>query len=211
VIYENNKLSLYLNYDFAEDEYFSKYVRDKITITETVTNQVILEKWVEFEVERNTTNKELGIVWTTDIPTYMTFNFSATYLTEPQISCEPFVTPLPADVVNPLSETPNIIVTSITAAPESCIGGGDSEYIGAAVALNVLAPYNIEVGLLIVYTDGTGSAITNLYVQIPQGQSIGNIFGCENGLYIPGLISVDSVCIDYISDTNIDLNNFGCL
>jgi len=210
IIYVDNKLSLYLNYEFTPDEYFKKYIRDKITIRETVTNQIVLEKWIEFELDKNKGNYKPGVVWTKNIPTYMTFNFEVSYLVEPQISCEPFMTPLPTDIENNIPNVPSLIVTSVSAAPQPCIGGGDNEYIGGAVGLNALAPYNIEVGLLIVYTDTTGSALTTLYVQIPQGQSFANVDGCDGGIYVPGLISVDSVCIEYISDANIDLNNLDC-
>jgi hypothetical protein len=205
-----NELFLYLNYEFTPDPYFKKYVRDKIIITETVTNQVVLERWVEFDINKNVGTKEVGLFKIQNVPTYMTFNFVATYLQEPQISCEPFTTPLPAQIFNPITNEPQLVVTSINAASESCIGGGDDEYIGGSVGLNVLAPYNIEFELLITYTNDVGTAIASIFVQVQQGQSFANVLGCDGGLYIPGLMSVDSVCINYVSDTNIDLNGFDC-
>lgn len=211
LFYLNDKVTVFLSYDFIADANFKKYVRDRITITETTTNQVVLVKWVEFIVDENEDVVELGTVWEySNVPTYADFNFSISYLDSPQISCEPFETELPVDVFNPITEVPNIIVMSINASPESCIGGGSNEYIGASVGLNVLAPFNIEVGLFITYTSTVGTAIGNIYIQIPAGQSFANVVGCEGGLYIPGLIGVDSVCIEYISDTNINLNGFGC-
>lgn len=205
-----NKLSLYLKYDFTPDPYFKKYVRDKIIITETVTNQIVLEKWVEFIINENDDIKEIGTFFIQNVPTYTTFNFVATYLSEPQISCEPFTTPLPSDINNPLPNQPSLAVSSISALPETCQGIGEQEYIGGFVGLNYLAPYNIEVELFVTYTTDLGSAIGSIYVQIQEGSSTGTVVGCEGGLYVPDLITVDSVCINYISDTNIDLNGFDC-
>lgn len=215
VIYDTNtnKLSLYLKYDFTPDPYFKKYVRDKITITETETteNQVILEKWVEFEVDINEDTKELGTFFIMDVPTYATFNFAATYLQEPQISCEPFTTPLPSDLFYPLLENPNIEVISISANTQSCYEGGVLEYIGALVVLNANVPNNTQIALDVTYTTTTETATSTIVVSIQEGQSFGIVVGCGiYGLYIPDLVSVDSFCISSCSDDNIDLNGFDC-
>ena len=212
ISYQDNELNLYLEYDFIPDPNFKKYVRDKFIITETVTNQIIVEKWIEFIVNENEDTIDLLSVFNyKDIPNYLDFNFIVTYLDEPQISCQPFTTQLPEEDFTPIPSNPELIITSINAAPQPCIGSGVEEFIGGSVELNISAPYNIEVGLSVTYTtDITNNNINSLYIQIPQGESNGIVSGCEGGLYIPGLISVDNVCIEYVSDPNINLNGFGC-
>lgn len=212
-----NNLSLYLIYDFTPDPIFRRYVRDKIVVTETLTNQVILEKWVEFVIEPNVDTFELGIVWNyNNIPTYRTFNFNPTYLIEPQISCEPFETALPTDIFNPIPEQPSLRVVSLNAGNEPCTSGGLDEYIFATIELNVETTTRIEVGVEIKYLiDGQtncsniGSTITG-YFAIEAGQKIGILDACDGGLFVPGLSQVCSVCISYISNNNVDLNGFGC-
>jgi len=219
LIYENNTLSVFLNYDFTIDNNFNKYVRDKITITETTTNEVILEKWIEFDVETGQDTIELGIVWEYEnVPTYSNFNFEIAYLSEPEISCEPFTTPLPAEVFNPIPEQPQLQVVAVNALTGPCgIGGEDDVYIGASVELNVATPSRIEVGVDVKYlVDGDTNCsnpgiFQTVYFAIEAGEKIGELNECD-GLYVENLSQVcdNGTCISYISDSNVDLNGFGC-
>jgi hypothetical protein len=210
--YVNNKLTYNLKYSFNPDQEFKKYVRDNIIIRETTTNQIILNKWVEFIVDENITNIDLGIQFEYNVPTYAQFAFQVEYPSDPLISCEPFETPLPATVEDLLPAFANLEVIALSASTESCFGSTENLYIGGYIALNANAPQNITVEISVTYTTNLNEdpETSSFFITIPSGQAFGIAIGCATGLYIQGLVDVQSFCIKNITNPNVNLNNFGC-
>lgn len=164
----NNVLALFMNYNFEIDSEYSRYFREKITITETTTSHVLLEKWVDFVVEPNSTFEELGNIFIYQVPTYQTFNFTVSY-SDQVISCTPITEPLPEDNFIPLPDEPEITFElEAVRMGEDYLGSGTYDIILGAKISNPLSQDLIVTVSLSVNDDGTETTLDS-QITIPQG------------------------------------------
>lgn len=204
----NNQLALYVVYNFVPDDNFNRYFREKLTITETETSQVILEKWVDFEIGVNEDNIDLGNIFIySNVPNYINFNFEVSYSDE-IISCDPITDPLPEQIFNPLPEQSEATFDlSATILNQEW----DGEYYNFLFGVQITNPLeqNLNVNLRLSYVDDSNTGFIETTIMIPQGVSdmvtTTNIFinSTSQDDTIFGNVCIES--IDYIGSENINI------
>lgn len=205
----NNTLALNLIYNFTTDNQFSRFFREKVVITETTTSHVLLEKFIEFEIEPGVNSVNLGNVFIYNVPTYQNFEFTETFSNQ-NISCTPFTTPLPNDVFIPLPDEPEITyeLTAVDFGEVYNDNGGYELSLGAQI--NNTLSQNIIVNLNLPYDDNGILGVINETIIINQGEFNGVInttFTSSTGVDSTtfGIICIDN--INYTGSETIILIN----
>jgi hypothetical protein len=206
----NNELALFMNYNFDIDTIFNRYFREKIIITETTTSQIILEQWVNFIIEPNRNNKELGNIFLYNLPTYQTFEFDVSY-TGQTISCTPFTEPVPEPIFTPLPEEP-VLTYELTAIQmgEEYQGSGSYE-ITLGLQISNPLQQNITATVKLNLTDNSSPDFISSQITIQQGStgiqtisgSYTNSTGSDNTIFGPICV----VSFTYIGPETIILTN----
>jgi hypothetical protein len=196
----NNVLAYNPIYNFIVDNQFSRYFREKVIITETTTEHVLLEKWIEFEIEPNQTLINLGNIFIYEVPTYDEFNFVDTY-TGQTISCSTFIDPLPNDIFNPLPEEPTTVITlNANLINNEYIGNGQYDLLFTA-QLNQTLSQNLIVNIKQPYIDnGIPNEILTTII-INQGEFIGSVTDILTNTTLVDDTEFGTLCIVSISYT----------
>jgi len=206
----NNQLSLFLSYNFEVDTQFNRYFREKIIITETTTSHILLEKWVEFIIEPNIINIELGNIFTYDVPTYSNFEFDISF-SDQIISCEEFTEPLPEDVFIPLPDGPEFTyeLTAIQMGEDYQGSGSYNITLGVQIS-NPLEQNLIANVKLIIDDNGNPDFILSTITIFQEETSIFTVSGGYNNTSGEDDTIFGPICVEsfsYIGTEEIIVTN----